>query len=115
MLASVIQFQDRHRRVLEKTPAMTAPKDTDIQQAIAVIGLIEDSQPDGITRDIADKHQPAAAEKFLAVDRDFHRREIIIPECPPERPEISQMADMSFADGLNAIDTLPSKPMPQSM
>ena len=81
-----------------------AAEDAHIKQAVTKVCVFTDTQSDCVSRNITYKNKASVVKNFFAVYHYLHVGEIMLPERPPDGPEIRQVADVtrsSFTDAVN--------------
>ena len=91
---------------------MAALKNADIEEPVRRSSAQEQSQADRISRYTADEDQPPAVEDLLTIR--FHKdlRLAIAPEGSPDRPEVTEVGDVTAAFEAQSPDDFGVEPDP---
>ena len=76
--------------MLDQARPRIAAIDAQVQQSVAVIGVVEDLQADGVAGDVADDKSAAFEDSMSMVTL----KRMVPPESPPDRPEVIEMVDV---------------------
>jgi hypothetical protein len=76
---------------------MGALVNTNIEKAVAVIGMFENVKTHGVPGNVADKDKTGAIENLFAIDLNGHWGKPVSPESAPEGPEVIEVIYVSGA------------------
>lgn len=81
-------------------------KDNQVEHPVIVIRMPADSQPYCVPRNVSDERHAEIVENLLAVGDYAQTRVIVLPECPPYRPEVTEVRDVPSSNSGQSPDNL---------